>query len=48
MTWREFKEAAESQGIRDDDEIMFIDWNDNHVVDVEEAHTDDRRRWWIT
>lgn len=25
MTWKEFKEAAESQGVKDDDRINYID-----------------------
>ena len=26
MTWKEFKEAVEKQGVLDTDELSFIDW----------------------
>lgn len=25
MTWKEFKEAVETQGVKDDDEISYLD-----------------------
>jgi hypothetical protein len=27
MTWAEFKKAVETLGVRDDEEMWFIDWN---------------------
>lgn len=32
MTWKEFKEKAEEQGIKDDMEVSFIDWYDTAEV----------------
>lgn len=27
MTWKEFKEAAENQGIKDEMQVDYIDWD---------------------
>lgn len=27
MTWKEFKDAVEAQGVKDEDGIEFIDWS---------------------
>jgi hypothetical protein len=27
MTWKEFKNAVEAHGVKDDDELSFINWN---------------------
>ena len=32
MTWEEFKEAVEAQGVTDKDIILYIDWKDWGVV----------------
>mgnify|MGYP001580893157 FL=1 len=33
MTWKEFKEVTERRGVKDDDEIFYIDayLNDDHI-----------------
>ncbi len=31
MTWKEFKEAVEKQGVTDDTTLAYIDWDDNGV-----------------
>ncbi len=31
MTWKEFKDKVEALGIQDDDQILWIDWQDSAV-----------------
>lgn len=33
MTWKEFKEAVEAQGVKDEDEIWYIDVSEMHPED---------------
>jgi len=35
MTWKQFKDAVEAQGLKDDDELWYIDWHGDDPVTVE-------------
>jgi hypothetical protein len=50
MTWREFKEEVERQGVKDEDEITFIDLTLARGVacmKFTDATDDKPARWWI-
>jgi hypothetical protein len=34
MKWAEFKKNVESQGVGDDDEMLWIDWTNGNSVQV--------------
>lgn len=40
MTWKEFKEALESQGVKDDDEIDYIETTVDDSADLVVMFTD--------
>jgi len=43
MNWKEFKERVESQGVKDEDEIWYIDIS---FDDDFECHNSDERLGW--
>lgn len=50
MTWGEFKEAVEAQGVKDDHEISYVDWSPGWGSDEPEAanhgYSDARKFYW--
>ena len=32
MTWKEFKEQVEAQGVTDEMEVLYIDWHGGGVI----------------
>lgn len=34
-SWAWFKSLIEQQGVKDDDQIAYIEWNQNHDPDME-------------
>jgi hypothetical protein len=39
MTWKQFKDAVEQRGVKDDDEMEYIDWGSEQapVVDYDKV-----------
>ena len=46
MTWLEFKTAVEAAGVRDEDEIKYIDWGTRGPPTATRENADDD--WAIT
>ena len=42
MTWKEFKEQVERLGLKDEDELWYIDIQGNEELDVKK---DERHGW---
>jgi hypothetical protein len=47
MTWAEFKKAVEDKGVRDDDDMSYIDVNDDDlVVEIKPNPHDEKHRFF--
>jgi hypothetical protein len=46
ITWKEFKEAVEAKGVKDESEIQWIDglWYSKETVEVEERIEDGQHK----
>ena len=40
MTWKEFKDSVEEQGVRDNTEIGYIDWLGHYKPEVDRSEDD--------
>jgi hypothetical protein len=46
MKWREFKAALEEEGVKDDDELVYIDVHGGEGIAVERNHDDAYFKVW--
>ncbi len=45
MNWKQFKEAVEKQGVKDEDKLRYIDTSFGYPID---ASKDEKGEWMIT
>jgi len=47
MNWKQFKDWMEAQGVKDDDELWYIDVPNDEFSEISDAHKHDEG-WAIT